>query len=1048
MKKRFVLMLALALTFVLALSLIASAEFVKGFDKNCELYPEWIGTDAQGLPTTTPIFNYNTAGYISEEVWVEVPCDTDRDGKRDRISVWIRRPVCKDGFLCPVVMELSPYHEGTVGWGRVSGGAMNTSTDPHVKDMQATLRYHDNYPITPKINPDTTNLTYDDIKYKGAEGWDSVWWETDEAFEVDSWYTGLIPGTVPAATKPSGTAKASAQGTYEGFNFSNTMSPDARYQQYFVRGYAIIYGQIIGGRSCTGIANLRHSEEWLCGAAIVRWLSGDAKAFKSRNSDVEVICDWANGNVAMDGVSYPGSTPTVTAMTGVPGLKVIMPEANTSNQFDYYRAGGGVSSPGGYGGEDINLHASYNSSRFNADVSSNGSIPLAAGPNFDLDAQKAYVQAQKYMMAGQDRDTGDYNVEWDARNQTRGFSHINSDVAVIQTNGLIDWNIKPKSAYLMLQGMRDRMPGTHKMITGLTSHTSQRGRLITGKDGVERGLDKWYLMFLDQFLLGLDNHASELMYDLNIANNITGVMEGYDYDTAKEERGTIVPGTHYQNIYFTTGPVGKAGRLSYYPPVPSVDHFADIDIITQLGMPTPQGTTALSVTNRTTIPVSSNGNNTVNSTQAAFCEDRYLGINRAAAPPAGQNVLDYADKPIEGRLLYLSEPLTERVRVSGATTVHLQAATDKGVGTISAALLEVGRKARIDSGRSSGSAQSGSSVSVFPAVNGASARSATRYNNPVYSATNLSNYKWVTWGHTDVQNPTYDGKTWYEVPEQNYAPNHYFQTTLIKPGEYYNYVVELYPFDYTFEVGARIAIMVYSTDPNFSPLLVPEWTPNFDIQLGPNSYVSIPLKIAEPEEAVTIEVSDVLAKPGNEVEVSYRIKDNQFGFSALDLKIPYDKSVYEPVGITAVTPAGSLVSPFFVANPFFADGVMRIAFASEDNIMGNGLLFTVKYKVAATAPGTGDYPLTVEPVKMQYGSLMDKLLDLEITVNQGVLVIGIPGDVNGDGFVTPEDAMLILQMLVGLIDWTPRALLLGDINGDGLVDTTDAALILRMVVGG
>ena len=58
------------------------------------------------------------------------------------------------------------------------------------------------------------------------------------------------------------------------------------------------------------------------------------------------------------------------------------------------------------------------------------------------------------------------------------------------------------------------------------------------------------------------------------------------------------------------------------------------------------------------------------------------------------------------------------------------------------------------------------------------------------------------------------------------------------------------------------------------------------------------------------------------------------------------------------------------------------------------------------------------------------------------------GDINGDGLVTPEDAMLLLQMYVGLIPWTSRALLYGDINGDGVVDPTDAALILRLVVGG
>jgi rubrerythrin/predicted acyl esterase len=977
-----IITLTLAVALVLAFSSMAPAadEFVKGFNKNCELYPDWIGVDAQGLPTTMPIFNYSAGNYISEEVWVEVPCDTDRDGKRDRISVWIRRPVTKEGFLCPVVMELSPYHEGTVGWSRVNAAAFNNSTDPHVKDLQSTLRYHDNYPITPDINPDTTNLTYNDIKYKGTEAWDPIWWSTSGAFTVDSWYTGVTRGQVPAATVPTGVAKANPQGTFTGLNFTYSYATPARHQQYFVRGYATIYGQVIGSRSCTGISNLRHVEEWLCGAAIIRWLNGETPAFTTRDGSVQVICDWANGHVAIDGVSYPGSTPTVTAMTSVPGVKVIMPEANTSNQFDYYRAGGGVSSPGGYGGEDINLHASYNFSRFNADVTSG--VPLANGPNFAMAAQRIYVETQKYMMAGQDRATGDYNVEWDVRNQTRGFGSINPDVAVLQTNGLIDWNIKPKSAYLMLQGMRDKMKGTHKMITGLSSHTSQSGRLVMGKDGVERGMLKWYLMFMDKHMLGLDNHVDDLMYDINVANNITGVMEGYDYDTATEERGTIVPGTHYQNIYFTLGPAGKAGRLSYQKPAAMLDHFDDVDIISQLGMPTPQGTAALSAANRTTIPVSSNGNQTVNSAQAAFCEDRYLGINRSAAPPAGTNVLDYADKPIAGRLLYISEPLTERVRVSGATTVHLSAATDKGVGTISAALLEIGRKARIDSGRSSGSAQSGGSATVFPAANGAGAQTAARYANPVYAATNLSNYKWVTWGHTDVQNPTYDGKSWFDVPEQNYVPNHYFQTTLIKPGAFYDYVVELYPFDYTFEVGCQIAIMVYSTDPNYSPLLLPQYTPKFDIQLGDGSYVNIPLKIDEPAQPVTIEAisSKTLVELGDTVDVTYSVKGNDYGFTELKLELPFDSNLLNPL---TVTPGALLGAANFDFN--VVGNVVQISATSQNNLAGDGLLFTVTYQVKETAPRVFNTPLDIVLKTAKYSSILDKIIDLDVVIKGSAL---------------------------------------------------------------
>ena len=1055
MKKKLAVIIALSLAFVLAFSLVASAEFVKGFEKNCELYPDWIGLDAQGLPTTMPIFNYNTAGqYISERLWVEVPCDTDRDGKRDRISVYIRRPVTKAGFLCPVVMEFSPYHNGYMTYPRMSGYI--NSDDEHLQALAQTFRYHDNYPLTININPDTTDLTYDEIKYKGTDAWDPIWWSTNDPFTVDSWYTGVIPGQVPAST-PSATDD---QGNLVyGTAASYTWSPPARHQQFFVRGYALIYGQLLGNIDCEGITSSLHVEEWISSVAVIKWLNGECKAFTTRNGNIEVKADWCNGHVSMDGTSYPGTTPIATALSGVEGLKAIMPEAHLATWYEGYRSGGALHSPDGYGGEDINLHSSYNFSRFNSDVTGNNNPPLAAGPNFDLPAQRAYIQTQQYMMKGQDRETGDYNTEWDSRNFTRGIGHINPDVGVLQTNAQQDWNVVPKHGYMFLQAMRDGFAGndpaaygTHKLVSGLSTHASQNGRLVPGKDGVERGMDKWYLMFLDHYLLGLDNRVDELMYDIYIANNITGVMEAYDYDPAKEERGTIMPGAHYNKIYLTPGPAGKAGRLSYYPPAPGVEHFADLDIHAQLTAPLHLGafesggpSSSYNRPSNTIGTVASQGNRTASSAQAQWCEDRYVGVHRLSSQTE-EAILNAVDKPNAGRLLYLSEPLTERMQLSGTVMAYLQLAPDRGMGNLSVALLEIGRKARV-AARTGSNVANNPAVTVFPAVGGAGARTASRYANPV--GTSTCNFKYVTWGHTDVQNPGYGGKAWFDLPEQSYVPDYYFQTTKLVPGQYYDYTVELNPYNYTFEAGTRIAIMVFGTDPWFSPLLTPECTAAFDLQLGAGSYVEIPLRLAEPEAPVTIEVLDVLAKPGaDDLKVTYSIKGNEFGFSVLDLKIPYDKAIYEPIGLTAVTPAGSLVTPFFVANPYYEDGMMRIAFAADDNVMGEGLLFTVTYKVAATAPQTGDFPLNVLPLKLQYGSFMDKLVDLDVSVKAGTLVMGILGDVNGDGYITPEDAMLILQMLVGLIDWTPRALLLGDINGDGLVDTTDAALILRLVVGG
>ncbi|MCL1974584.1 MAG: hypothetical protein FWG61_00310, partial [Firmicutes bacterium] len=86
-----------------------------------------------------------------------------------------------------------------------------------------------------------------------------------------------------------------------------------------------------------------------------------------------------------------------------------------------------------------------------------------------------------------------------------------------------------------------------------------------------------------------------------------------------------------------------------------------------------------------------------------------------------------------------------------------------------------------------------------------------------------------------------------------YTPNYFFQTTLIEPGKYYNYVVGLTPSNYTFEVGTIIGVMIYGTDPLYTPLLTPECSAEFDVKLGADSYITIPFNKAPVLEATTVE---------------------------------------------------------------------------------------------------------------------------------------------------------------------------------------------------
>ncbi|WP_042357391.1 Xaa-Pro dipeptidyl-peptidase [Bacillus rubiinfantis] len=59
---------------------------------------------------TKPI--YSTDDAIIEDLFVETAVDSDRDGKRDKVSVKIYRPKTDPGVKVPVIYEMSPYRSG------------------------------------------------------------------------------------------------------------------------------------------------------------------------------------------------------------------------------------------------------------------------------------------------------------------------------------------------------------------------------------------------------------------------------------------------------------------------------------------------------------------------------------------------------------------------------------------------------------------------------------------------------------------------------------------------------------------------------------------------------------------------------------------------------------------------------------------------------------------------------------------------------------------------------------------------------------------------
>lgn len=100
---------------------------------------------------------------------------------------------------------------------------------------------------------------------------------------------------------------------------------------------------------------------------------------------------------------------------------------------------------------------------------------------------------------------------------------------------------------------------------------------------------------------------------------------------------------------------------------------------------------------------------------------------------------------------------------------------------------------------------------------------------------------------------------------------------------------------------------------------------------------------------------------------------------------------------------------------------------------------------------SGNIPENAAEGDAQYYFVAKDISNNEITYPPrpySVFVIAIKfGDVNNDGVVNDQDAMLVLQDAVGIISFTPEQQFLGDVSGNGTGSSYDAGLILQYARG-
>ncbi|MCL1631623.1 Xaa-Pro dipeptidyl-peptidase [Sporolactobacillus sp. CPB3-1] len=391
---------------------------------------------------------FDTSELIREVVYVEAAVDSDHDGKRDLLKVEFIRPADTErGLKVPALFTASPYSQ-------------DTNDEAGAKAM-----HNVHVPLTEK---QPNELKYEDIAYKHEER------------------------ALPDPSPVSGKSKYATETFHREFSYT--------LNDYFLaRGFAAVYASGIGTLDSDGIQTCGDPQQTAATVAVIEWLNGRRRAFTNRTDHIAIPAWWCNGNVAMTGRSYLGTLANAAATTGVDGLKTIISEAAISSWYDYYRCGGLMVAPGGFPGEDADVLAIETLSR------------MKAPADYQLRVKAFFDEQMKQMQRDMDRESGNYNTFWDARNYLKDVPNIKCDVLMV--HGLNDWNVKPGQAAQLWQALRS-VPVTKKIILHQGRHIYINAfRSIDYTDMIN--------LWISHELYGVSNGAKTLLPNVIVQDNIT-----------------------------------------------------------------------------------------------------------------------------------------------------------------------------------------------------------------------------------------------------------------------------------------------------------------------------------------------------------------------------------------------------------------------------------------------------------------------------------------------------------------------------------------------
>jgi X-Pro dipeptidyl-peptidase len=203
------------------------------------------------------------------------------------------------------------------------------------------------------------------------------------------------------------------------------------------RGYITVYSSSPGTGLSDGAPTVGGENESLASKAVVDWLCGRTKAYKTRDGNEEVVASWCTGKIGMTGTSYNGTLCIAAATTGVEGLEAIIPVAPVTSFYEYYRSNGLVRSPGGYLGEDMDVLYDL----------------INTGDKSKRKANNAAVR-DSILVPGEDRVTGDYNEFWASRDYLKDIDNMKA--AMLMAHAFNDWNVMPEQSFRFYEAAKEK----------------------------------------------------------------------------------------------------------------------------------------------------------------------------------------------------------------------------------------------------------------------------------------------------------------------------------------------------------------------------------------------------------------------------------------------------------------------------------------------------------------------------------------------------------------------------------------------------------------